>query len=155
MHHKSHKYLNQNLFFSGYGIGSFLGGLFRHVVPLLKRGSIALGKEMLRSSADVVNDITENDVSLKDAVKKRGSEAVKNLKRKAIAKMSGAGVQKSNVVGGDESDGPAKKRKLTKAQSNKGTSRDKTSAEEKAKNKNKNKKKPSAASKSTSEYSYI
>ena len=146
--------INFNLCFPGYGVGSFLGGLFRHIVPLLKRGSIALGKEVLRSSADVVDDITENNLSLKDAVKKRGNEAVKNLKRKAVAKMSGAGVQKS--IGDNDESGSSKKRKLTtKAQSNKGASRDKTSAEVKAKKNNKNKKKASAASKSTSEYNFI
>lgn len=112
-----------------------------------------MGKEVLRSSADVVDDITENNLSLKDAVNKRGKEAVKNLKRKAVAKMSGAGVQKS--IGDNGESGSSKKRKLTTAQSNKGASRDKTSAEVKAKKNNKNKKKASAASKSTSEYNFI
>lgn len=76
----------------GYGIGSFLGGLFRYVVPLIKRGSIAIGKQLLKTSADVVDDITENDVPLETAVIKRGIEAVKNLKRKAAEKMSGSGL---------------------------------------------------------------
>lgn len=57
---------------------------------------MALGKELLRGSVNVVDDIADSGVTFSEAVKKRGSEAVKNLKRKAVEKMSGSGVGGGN-----------------------------------------------------------
>lgn len=118
----------------GYGIGSFLGGLFRFVVPLIKKGSVAVGKELLRSSADIVDDITSKSdrVSFEEAVKKRGGEAVKNLKRKAVAKMQTG----SGVGGGSKA---AKKQKTTHS-SSKSSSVKKSSKSAPAKNNIKKKK---------------
>lgn len=67
----------------GYGIGSFLGGLFRSVLPLLKRGGVALGKEVLNSGANFIKDV-ENNVSAREAFNSRSRETLENLKRKAM-----------------------------------------------------------------------
>lgn len=67
----------------GYGIGSFLGGLFRSVLPLLKRGGVALGKEVLNSGANFIRDV-ENNVSARQAFNTRSRETLENLKRKAM-----------------------------------------------------------------------
>lgn len=67
----------------GYGIGSFLGGLFRSILPILRKGSLALGKELLNSGSHFINDIG-NDVKARDAFKQRAREVYENLKRKAI-----------------------------------------------------------------------
>lgn len=67
----------------GYGIGSFLGGLFRNLLPLLKRGSIAIGMEVLNSGTNFINDI-ENNLSPGVAFNTRSREAYDNLKRKAM-----------------------------------------------------------------------
>lgn len=68
-----------------------VGGLFRFVLPLLRSGSKAVGKEMLNSSINVLSDIQSNDSSLKESLKRRGKESIDALKRKAFEKMTGSG----------------------------------------------------------------
>lgn len=67
----------------GYGIGSYLGGLFRSILPLLRRGSIAVGKEIFNSGTKFFNDV-ENNVEPRTAFNARSAEAFDNLKRKAM-----------------------------------------------------------------------
>lgn len=45
----------------GYGIGSFLGGLFRSVYPLLKKGTVALGSELLKTGASCLGDLSHSE----------------------------------------------------------------------------------------------
>lgn len=68
----------------GHGIGSFLSGLFRGVLPILKRGGIAVGKEIVNSGVNFINDL-ENNVDAKVALKKRSKEAYNNLKEKVLS----------------------------------------------------------------------
>lgn len=74
----------------GYGVGSFLGGLFRTVYPLLKKGSIALGGELLKTGASCVTDLARNE-DPREVFKKRGKETVQNLSRRAADHMFGSG----------------------------------------------------------------
>lgn len=67
----------------GSGVGSFLGGLFRSILPILKRGSIAAGREVLNSGAKFINDLS-NNVNPRTAFKNRSKEAVTNLASKAM-----------------------------------------------------------------------
>lgn len=71
----------------GHGIGSFLGGLFRRVLPYLSRGARAIGKEALRAGINVMEDV-ENNTPFKEALKNRVKESRGNLKRKAEEKLS-------------------------------------------------------------------
>lgn len=86
----------------GHGIGSFLGGLYRTVLPLFKTGMKAIGKETIRSGFNVLDDVTNNNMNFREAFKKRGNESLDNLKRKAVDKidrvMSGSGYKKRRVV---------------------------------------------------------
>lgn len=79
----------------GHGIGSFLGGLFRRVLPLFTRGTKVVGKELLRAGMNFVDDVTNKDIPPGDAFKSRLRESGENLKRKAEDKlnslMSGSG----------------------------------------------------------------
>jgi hypothetical protein len=84
------------LYQRGYGIGSFLGGLFRGVLPLLKRGGLAIGKEIFNSGTNILNDISEN-IPANVALKSRSKQAYANLKRKAVSKMNGSGAKKSHI----------------------------------------------------------
>lgn len=81
----------------GHGIGSFLGGLFRTVTPLLKSGARALGREAFKSGIGLVGDIVHN-VPPKVAAKNRIRELTGNLKRKADLKiddlMGGSGYKR-------------------------------------------------------------
>ena len=55
----------------GSGIGSFLGGVFRYVLPFLKRGAAAVGKEALSTGMNIVSDVTERNASLNEAFNPR------------------------------------------------------------------------------------
>lgn len=67
----------------GSGIGSFLGGVFRYVLPLLKRSAKAVGKEALNATANIMADVGERKKPFKEALKTRMRESGNNLKRKA------------------------------------------------------------------------
>lgn len=78
----------------GHGIGSFLGGLFRSVLPLISNGAKAIGKEALNAGVGLFSDIVSAK-PLDESVKYRFKEATSNLKRKADDKiermMTGSG----------------------------------------------------------------
>lgn len=80
----------------GYGIGSFLGGLFRTVYPILKKGSVALGSELLKTGVSCLGDISRSE-DVQEVFKKRGKEVVNNLGRRAADHMFGSGY-KSTVT---------------------------------------------------------
>lgn len=87
-----HYYAGSN-FQKGYGIGSFLGGLFRSVLPLLRTGAAAVGREAARAGAHVLADVAAGD-NFKASAMAHGRQAVTNLKRKAAAEMQGSGAIK-------------------------------------------------------------
>jgi hypothetical protein len=80
----------------GHGIGSFLGGLFRCVFPLLKSGTATVGSELLKTGANIVSDIARNG-DIDTVIKRRGKETLDNLSRIAGEKMFGSGY-KANVI---------------------------------------------------------
>lgn len=80
----------------GYGIGSFLGGLFRAVIPLIRKGSIILGKECLKSGMDVVNDM-ENNEEVFSSLKRRGSELYQNIQKRTMDTMTGGKYNTSKI----------------------------------------------------------
>lgn len=85
----------------GHGIGSFLGGLFRKILPYLSRGARVVGKEALRAGLNVIEDV-ENNTPMKEALKTRLKESGGNLKRKAEEKinslMTGSGYKVSAKI---------------------------------------------------------
>lgn len=85
----------------GHGIGSFLGGLFRKILPYLSRGARVVGKEALRAGMNVIEDV-ENNTPMKEALKTRLKESGVNLKRKAEEKinslMTGSGYKVSAKI---------------------------------------------------------
>lgn len=69
------------------GIGSFLAGLFRTVLPLITRGAKAVGKEALRTGVNIVSDMAANNTPFKETFHRRMRESGGNLKRKAEEKI--------------------------------------------------------------------
>lgn len=67
----------------GHGIGSFLKGLFRASLPVLKRGAQMLGKELFQSGADFMGDLEQN-IAPKEAFEGRFNDFKQNMKRKAL-----------------------------------------------------------------------
>jgi len=79
----------------GHGIGSFLGGLFRTIAPLLRSGVKTVGQEAMKTGVNVLHDVIST-VPPKQAFTNRMKEFTGNLKRKADDKlervvMSGSG----------------------------------------------------------------
>lgn len=100
----------------GYGVGSFLGGLFRSLYPLLKKGSVALGSELLKAGASCISDMSHNG-DPQEVFKKRGKETVQNLSKRVADHMFGKGY-KNTVIGLKRSQSAkaakgVKKRKVT------------------------------------------
>lgn len=81
----------------GHGIGSFLGGLFRSVLPLLSSGARVIGKEALKTGVGLLSDMVSSR-PLEESVKSRLKEASSNLKRKADAKIDRIGMSGSGYI---------------------------------------------------------
>src|SRR5436190_3052867 len=71
----------------GHGVGSFLGGLFRTISPLLKSGASTVGREALRTGVGFLGDIAAGTVRPSHAAGARFKEFTNTLKRKADSKM--------------------------------------------------------------------
>lgn len=98
----------------GAGIGSFLGGLFRRILPVVKRGVTAAGREVINSGAHFLNDLNKN-VSPCVALKNRSREVVDNLTKKV---MSGEGYKKRSASRKRQSTGGIQTSKLKRKRSN-------------------------------------
>lgn len=64
--------------------------MFRAVIPILKKSSLAAGQELLRSGANLVGDVWKTG-DLKDAQKKRGKEFISNVSNRVSDHMFGSG----------------------------------------------------------------
>lgn len=78
----------------GHGVGTFLRGLFRTSLPLIRRGASAVGKELLSSGVNFLEDL-DHDIPAKEAFQQRMKDAKNNLKRKAIDTLLRGGGYKS------------------------------------------------------------
>lgn len=74
----------------GSGLGAFLGGMFRSVYPLLKKGAQHLIKEAGRTGINILQDM-EGEQDFKSAFKRRGLEGIMNLQKQAFDGMAGSG----------------------------------------------------------------
>lgn len=110
----------------GHGVGSFLSGLFRCVFPLIKSGSAVVGKELLKSGANIISDIGRNECP-EGVIKKRGKETIDNLSRIVAEKMFGSGFSgapckrlqsASSARGGKKSKTPEKRVKKQPSKKN-------------------------------------
>lgn len=81
------------------GIGSFLGGLFRAVWPIIKSGASTVGKETLKTAANILTDVSEQK-NLKQAVSNRTKEGVTHLTKKFVNKMNGNGIKSATRTTG-------------------------------------------------------
>lgn len=81
----------------GHGIGSFLGGLFRSILPLLSSGARVIGKEALNTGVGLLSDMVGSR-PMEESIKSRLKEASSNLKRKADAKIDGINMSGSGYI---------------------------------------------------------
>lgn len=77
----------------GHGFGAVFSGLSRFLIPLIRSGYNALKNEAISAGGDILNDL-----NIENIIKKRGKQAVQNLKTKAVDKidsiMTGSGSKK-------------------------------------------------------------
>lgn len=129
----------------GHGVGKFLGGLFRKAIPLLTRGSKAVGREALRAGLNVLTDVA-SAVPLKESIRKRVKESGGNLKRKVEEKfdayMEGDGFKRRmlspfvlNSLGNVRRAYEVKKKKTRAGKKKKATPKKKKTQQKKKKNK--------------------
>ena len=55
----------------GYGFGGLFRGFLRSIAPIAKRGLLSVGKEALKAGARALEDVRDNDTSIKQALKKQ------------------------------------------------------------------------------------
>ncbi|GFX57118.1 uncharacterized protein F54H12.2 [Trichonephila clavipes] len=78
-------YYQGQSFQKGSGIGGWFKRLFRTALPFLTRGAKSVGKEVLKTGTQIVNDLLEGQ-NLEDAAKHRTKETGRKLAREAIKK---------------------------------------------------------------------
>ena len=69
------------------GIGSFLAGILRRVLPLLTLGAKAAGKEAVRAGMNIMSDVTTRNTTFKELFRQRFKESGEVLKRKSEEKL--------------------------------------------------------------------
>ena len=52
------------------GIGSFLAGIFRRVLPLLTRGAKATGKKAVRAGMNIMSDVTTQNTPFEESFRR-------------------------------------------------------------------------------------
>ena len=68
----------------GHGFGSMFSGLLRSVAPLIKRGTVALGKRALSTGAQIAGDVVAGQ-NVKKAAKRRAKAAGRDLMQSLLA----------------------------------------------------------------------
>lgn len=82
----------------GYGIGGFLGGLFRTIMPFLRSGAKAVSREALRAGSHILADAASGEQPLSVSVKRHAGEVRDNLMKKLSNKMSGSGIKRKRLT---------------------------------------------------------
>lgn len=83
----------------GRGLGGMFRGLLRAVIPHLKKGLAHIGKRALTAGVNVIDDMSENNTSFKNAFKKQGKRELEVL-------------NPINMIRSERIASPRKKRKL-------------------------------------------
>lgn len=87
-------YVSPRYYQQGRGVGSFLGGIFKYLKPLLYSGLEAIKKQTLKAGVNVLNDIGKRP--FKDILKQQGKQAVDELTEKGMRKLQKLSEQSGN-----------------------------------------------------------
>lgn len=100
----------------GTGVGSFLGGLFKLALPLLKSTGKGLGKIMATNAAGFLDDFSHDPTlaTLQSSFRKRSLNAAASAAKEAANKMRGSGNTTVARKRKRTRKTPAKKKKSTK-----------------------------------------
>lgn len=75
-------------------IGSFLSGLFRTVIPIVKKSGTALGQELIKSGVDFAGDVWKTG-DIKQSKNRRGKEFINKLSNRMSDHMFGSGYSRA------------------------------------------------------------
>lgn len=81
----------------GHGLGSFLGGLWRAVVPLLGKAAAAVGREALGAGTNFLSDVAFNRDAPTSSARRHFANAASNLGNTLAEKMRGNGIKRGRV----------------------------------------------------------
>lgn len=70
----------------GRGVGSFFAGLWKYIAPLAVSGLKTIGKQSLKTGADVLSDLAEGK-NLKSTLREHSHQAAKDLAKRGINKL--------------------------------------------------------------------
>ena len=71
----------------GYGIGSLLSSVLRTAIPLVKKAGKVIGKQALKTSLDIGQDLMDGK-NFRQSAKQRGLQSARNLTQKTINRLS-------------------------------------------------------------------
>ena len=67
------------IYMTGHGIGSHLAKIFHTIFPFIQSGAKKIGKEILRTGANIIQDVTEQNMPIRQSFKTRSREAVQRV----------------------------------------------------------------------------
>jgi len=76
----------------GSGVGSFLSGLARPIIPIAKKTMAQLSPYLSKLLKEVASDFVENPRSLERSMKRRLDDALDDMRGDVIKKFRGAGI---------------------------------------------------------------
>ena len=71
----------------GHGIGNMFSGLLKSAMPLIKKGSKALGKQVLSTGLGIANDLLSGE-NIRTSTERRLKEAGRNIMNQARDRIS-------------------------------------------------------------------
>ena len=89
-----HGYFNDARYQQGYGLGNIFNSIAKTVLPLVKSGSKAIGKQVLRSGIGFASDVLSGKQAAIDRAKAAGSNLLKAAARKRKARPQKTRVEK-------------------------------------------------------------
>lgn len=101
----------------GRGLGDFLAGLFRRVLPFISGGIKTLGSEVIETTVGLIKDHMQGK-NMSDSVEERVSSAGTRLAGKAATSlkgMVGLGIKRQRKRGRSQTTAAARKRKTSSA----------------------------------------
>lgn len=75
----------------GRGLGDIFGSLFRMVQPMFKSGLKSIGRQLLSTGTQVLDDYDQQPGNFKEILKTRGKEGISTLTKKATEKLQQMG----------------------------------------------------------------
>lgn len=83
----------------GTGVGSFLSGMVRPLIPIAKKGVMYLAPHLMKILRELAGDLIENPSNIKSSIKKHGLDTIEELSHDLFSKMRGGKLRMGNRRG--------------------------------------------------------